>query len=419
MATEVRMPQLGLTMEWGTVEKWFKNEGDSISKGEVLLEIKTDKLTNEIESETDGVILKIFAKEGEDVPVKGLLCIIGEAGEKFEESSMSQSVNKNGEDKEDKEYKKEEKNEKKEEIKSESPLAYENQNKGRIKISPLARKTAEKMSIDYSDIKGTGPGGRIIQKDILNAKSSAKNIKNIVSQTSLKSNITLMEGDTVEELSVMRKAIANNMIKSHTEIPCVTQTMKINVSKLLEFRNKLNENRDSKFSINDFILKATSKALKINRSLLVSIGGDKIIKRAHINIGMAVALEDGLIVPVIKDADKIGLEELSNKAKELSIKARENNLNIDEYSGSTFTISNLGMYQIESFTPIINMPNAAILGVCGINEETAINETGNAYKNYIMRISLTFDHRLIDGSTAAEFQLTLKKILEEPINIII
>lgn len=418
MATEVRMPQLGLTMEWGTVEKWFKNEGDSISKGEVLLEIKTDKLTNEIESEADGVILKIFAKEGEDVPVKGLLCIIGEAGEKFEESSMSQSVNKNGEDKEDKEYK-EEKNEKKEEIKSESPLAYENQNKGRIKISPLARKTAEKMSIDYSNIKGTGPGGRIIQKDILNAKSSATNIKNIVSQTSLKSNITLMEGDTVEELSVMRKTIANNMIKSHTEIPCVTQTMKINVSKLLEFRNKLNENRDSKFSINDFILKATSKALKINRSLLVSIDGDKIIKRAHINIGMAVALEDGLIVPVIKDADKIGLEELSNKAKELSIKARENNLNIDEYSGSTFTISNLGMYQIESFTPIINMPNAAILGVCGINEETAINETGNAYKNYIMRISLTFDHRLIDGSTAAEFQLTLKKILEEPINIII
>ena len=406
MATEVRMPQLGLTMEWGTVEKWLKSEGDSIKKGEVLLEIKTDKLTNEIESEVEGVILKIFAKEGEDIPVKGLLCVIGDVGENFDESSISKSDK--AEDNNEIETK-----EINNEVKIQTERMYEND--GRIKISPLARKTAEKMSIDYINITGTGPGGRIIQRDILNAKSAS----NHISPSPLKSGILLMEGDTIEELSVIRKAVSNNMIRSHTEIPCVTQTMKINVTKLLKFRKDLNENMGLKFSVNDLILKATGKALKINRSLLVSIDGNKIIKRAHINIGMAVALEEGLIVPVIKDVDKISLEELSYQAKELAIKARENRLNIDEYSGSTFTVSNMGMYQIESFTPIINMPNAAILGVCGINEELAMNDNGDIYKNDIMRVSLTFDHRLIDGSVGAEFQLTLKKILEEPMSIII
>ena len=406
MATEVRMPQLGLTMEWGTVEKWLKSEGDSIKKGEVLLEIKTDKLTNEIESEVEGVILKIFAKEGEDVPVKGLLCVIGDVGEIFDESSISKSDK--AEDNNEIETK---------EIKNEVRIQAERmcKNNGKIKISPLARKTAEKMSIDYTNMTGTGPGGRIIQRDILNAKSAS----NHINQIQLKSGILLMEGDTIEDLSVIRKAVSNNMIRSHTEIPCVTQTMKINVTKLLKFRKDLNENMGLKFSVNDLILKATGKALKINRSLLVSIDSNKIIKRAHINIGMAVALEEGLIVPVIKDVDKISLEELSYQAKELAIKARENRLNIDEYSGSTFTVSNMGMYQIESFTPIINMPNAAILGVCGINEELAMNDNGDIYKNDIMRVSLTFDHRLIDGSVGAEFQLTLKKILEEPMSIII
>lgn len=409
MATEVRMPQLGLTMEWGTVEKWLKSEGDAVKKGEVILEIKTDKLTNELESEVDGVILKILAKEGEDIPVKGLLCIIGNVGEKIDESSISESI---------KMEKPVEKVEESKGLKNEFNIkAEKSKNNGRIKISPLAKKTAEKMSIDYINITGTGPGGRIIQNDILNAKSYSN--KNNINQATLKSNIALMEGDIVEELSAMRKAISSNMIKSHNEIPCVTQTMKINVSKLLKFRKELNENRDLKFSVNDFLLKATGKALKINRALLVSIDGDKVIKRARINIGMAVALDDGLIVPVIKDVDKISLEELSNQTKELAIKARENRLNIDEYSGSTFTVSNMGMYQIESFTPIINMPNAAILGVCGINEELYINDKGDIYKNDIMRISLTYDHRLIDGSVAAEFQFTLKNILEEPMSILI
>lgn len=409
MATEVRMPQLGLTMEWGTVEKWLKSEGDAVKKGEVILEIKTDKLTNELESEVDGVILKILAKEGEDIPVKGLLCIIGNVGEKIDESSISESI---------KMEKPVEKVEESKGLKNEFNIkAEKSKNNGRIKISPLAKKTAEKMSIDYTNITGTGPGGRIIQNDILNAKSYSN--KNNINQATLKSNIALMEGDIVEELSAMRKAISSNMIKSHNEIPCVTQTMKINVSKLLKFRKELNENRDLKFSVNDFLLKATGKALKINRALLVSIDGDKVIKRARINIGMAVALDDGLIVPVIKDVDKISLEELSNQTKELAIKARENRLNIDEYSGSTFTVSNMGMYQIESFTPIINMPNAAILGVCGINEELYINDKGDIYKNDIMRISLTYDHRLIDGSVAAEFQFTLKNILEEPMSTLI
>jgi pyruvate dehydrogenase E2 component (dihydrolipoamide acetyltransferase) len=187
----------------------------------------------------------------------------------------------------------------------------------------------------------------------------------------------------------------------------------------MEFRKQLNANRETKLSVNDFMLKAVAKALKNNKNILVSLDGDKIIKRAHVNLGMAVSMDEGLIVPVIKDADKMGIEELSAAAKDLAVRAREGKLNMDEYKGSTFTISNLGMFGVESFTPIINQPDAAILGVNTIQSELDMDDEGKVFKKQVMKISLTFDHRLLDGSAAAVFQLDIKKLLEDPINVLL
>ena len=232
-------------------------------------------------------------------------------------------------------------------------------------------------------------------------------------------SVELMDGDEVVKLSGMRKVVAERMTKSAQEIPVVTQNVKIDVTDLMAFRKKVNNELGVKYSLNDYILKATAKALRNNRHILVSIDGDKIIKRAHVNIGMAVALDDGLIVPVLKDADKMGLDEISRTAKDLAERARTNKLGMDEYKGSTFSISNLGMFGVETFDPIINQPDSGILGVCAVQDELVMDEEGNISKRQFMRISFTFDHRLIDGATAAKFELAIRELLENPMQILL
>lgn len=411
MAFEVKMPQLGLTMEEGTVTRWVKQEGDAVKAGEVILEITTDKLTSEVESEHDGVLLKIVAQEGEDIPVKGLLAYIGEAGEQAGGAPAAAPAAAPVEEAAP--------------VPAAAPVAVPVSG-GRVRISPLARKTAAKLGVDYSGIKGTGPMGRIVQKDILAAAETGKAAPAAAAAPAAPKpaaqtagSIELMEGDEVEKLSGMRKVVAERMTKSAQEIPVVTQNVKIDVTDLMAFRKKVNNELGVKYSLNDYILKATAKALRNNRHILVSIDGDKIIKRAHVNIGMAVALDDGLIVPVIKDADKMGLDEISGTAKDLAERARTNRLGMDEYKGSTFSISNLGMFGVETFDPIINQPDSGILGVCAVQDELVMDEEGNISKRQFMRISFTFDHRLIDGATAAKFELAVRELLENPMQILL
>lgn len=405
MAQEVKMPQLGLTMEEGTIETWHKKEGDKVAKGEILLEIATDKITSEIESEFDGVVLKLIAAEGEDVPVQGVIAIIGEEGEQvdtgskpadpIEESKVQESSREVA-------------------VKSET-LASVTSAGGRVKISPLAKKTAEKMGIDYTSLAGSGPGGRIIQQDVLDAKDKVV-VKEEKAPVQIVQEVK-KEGGTV--LKGMRKVVAERMLQSHLEIPPVTQNMKIDVTKLIEFRKSINETREEKkFSINDFVLKAVAKALAKNPHIMVSLIDGQIFQNSNVNIGMAVSTDTGLIVPVINDADKLSLEALSSKAKDLALRARENKLDIDEYKGSTFTVSNLGMFGVESFTPIINQPDAAILGVCSVEDELAL-EDGVVVQKKKMKISLTYDHRLLDGAVAAKFQQEIKKLLENPMEILL
>ena len=405
MAQEVKMPQLGLTMEEGTIETWHKKEGDKVAKGEILLEIATDKITSEIESEFDGVVLKLIAAEGEDVPVQGVIAIIGEEGEQvdtgskpaypIEESKVQESIREVA-------------------VKSET-LAPVTSAGGRVKISPLAKKTAEKMGIDYTSLAGSGPGGRIIQQDVLDAKDKVV-VKEEKAPVQVVQEVK-KEGGTV--LKGMRKVVAERMLQSHLEIPPVTQNMKIDVTKLIEFRKSVNETREEKkFSINDFVLKAVAKALAKNPHIMVSLIDGQIFQNSNVNIGMAVSTDTGLIVPVINDADKLSLEALSSKAKDLALRARENKLDMDEYKGSTFTVSNLGMFGVESFTPIINQPDAAILGVCSVEDELAL-EDGVVVQKKKMKISLTYDHRLLDGAVAAKFQQEIKKLLENAIEILL
>ena len=409
MAFEVKMPQLGLTMEEGTVTRWVKQEGDAVKAGEVILEITTDKLTSEVESEHDGILLKIVAQEGEDIPVKGLLAYIGEAGEQVggvPASAPAAPVEAAP-------------------VPAAAPAAVPVSG-GRVRISPLARKTAAKLGVDYSGIKGTGPMGRIVQKDILAAAETVKAAPAVAAAPAAPKpaaqtagSVELMDGDEVVKLSGMRKVVAERMTKSAQEIPVVTQNVKIDVTDLMAFRKKVNSELGVKYSLNDYILKAAAKALRNNRHILVSIDGDKIIKRAHVNIGMAVALDDGLIVPVLKDADKMGLDEISRAAKDLAERARTNKLGMDEYKGSTFSISNLGMFGVETFDPIINQPDSGILGVCAVQDELVMDEEGNISKRQFMRISFTFDHRLIDGATAAKFELAVRELLENPMQILL
>lgn len=409
MAFEVKMPQLGLTMEEGTVTKWVKQEGDTVKAGDVILEITTDKLTSEVESEHDGVLLKIVAQEGEDVPVKGVLAYIGEAGEQVGGVASAPAVAP---------------------VEKEAPVVSAASPVapvagGRIRISPLAKKTAAKLGVDYTTVAGSGPLGRIVQKDILAAAEAAKAAPAPTAQAAAekaapkKTALELMDGDEVVKLAGMRKVVSERMTKSAQEIPTVTQNVRIDVTELMAFRKKINNDLGVKYSLNDYVLKATAKALKNNKHILVSIDGDRIIKRAHVNIGMAVALEDGLIVPVIKDADKMSLGEISEAARDLAERARTNKLSMDEYKGSTFSISNLGMFGVETFNPIINQPDAGILGVCAVQDELVMDAEGNITKRQFMRISFTFDHRLIDGATAAKFELAIKELLENPMQILL
>lgn len=460
MAVEIRMPQLGLTMTEGTVGAWLKQVGDVVAKGEPILEITTDKLTSEIESETDGVLLAIIAQEYDDVPVQGILGYIGQPGEQVPAEDLEAeagiipapgpaastsgiaSAPVSGQAVVP--VSSAPASEQAAAPISSAPASQEGTIApapgGRIRISPLARKTAAKLGVDYSRTPGTGPAGRILQRDILKewetpsriqqaqasaqpspaaAQSAADTAAAMSATTGASGQLVLMEGDEVVKLTGMRKVVSERMSQSRREIPSVTQNVVIDMTALMKFRKELNTGRETRFSVNDFVLKAVAKALRQNPYLLVSLDGDRIIKRAHVNLGMAVAVDEGLIVPVIRDADRLSLEAIALAAKDLAARAREGRLQMDEYKGSTFSLSNLGMFGVETFDPIINQPDAAILGVCAISSQLAFDNAGDIYEKQTMRISLTFDHRLIDGATAAKFELAVKELLEDPMSIIL
>lgn len=272
------------------------------------------------------------------------------------------------------------------------------------RVTPLASRVAEALGVNLETVTGSGHEGKIMRDDVLKAGSLLVKKETVA-------------GSRRERISGMRRVVAERMLRSHNEIPSATITTKVDVTRLMELRKELIEQCHRKYSVNDMVLRAVALALTEHKEMLCNFEGDSVLYLDEINIGMAVSVGGGLIVPVIHHADKMSLDEISVAAKDLAVRARDNKLSVDEYKGSTFTISNLGMFGAESFTPIINQPDSAILGICAIEKELVLQE-GRVCERQVMRLCITMDHRLMDGVQAASFNLAVKEYLENPMKLV-
>lgn len=415
MAEVIRMPKMSDTMTEGVIVSWLKNVGDDIKPGDILAEVETDKATMELENFVKGTLLHIGIPAGGSVPVDALIAIVGQKGEdisallsgastaapaKAEEAkpeTTTQNITANAET---------------------SAVHSSNNEDGRVKASPLAKKIAEEKGISLNQIAGSGDGGRIVKRDVETftpAKTSA------TASSAPTINIPAVVGtESYDEVPVsqMRKVIARRLSDSLFTAPHFFLTMEINMDKVNEARKTINADGNVKISVNDFIVKAVAGALRKNPQVNSSWLGDKVRYNHHIHVGIAVAIEDGLIVPVVKFADNKSLSHISAEVKQLADKAKNKKLQPNEFEGNTFTISNLGMFGIDQFTAIINPPDACILAVGG-SKETVIVENGQMKVATVMKVTLSCDHRVVDGAVGASFLKTLKELLENPIKLLV
>ncbi|KAF2956991.1 dihydrolipoamide acetyltransferase family protein [Marinitoga sp. 38H-ov] len=406
MAEKLYMIALSPTMEKGTIIKWNKKENDSFTEGDVLCEVETDKTTMDYEATDEGTILKILVPEGGKAAVGEPIAIFGEPGEDI--SDLLEDT-----------IKEEPTNESvvvKEEINDNSlkdataSKTLENGNLDRIKISPLARKIALMKNIDISKIKGTGPGGRIIKRDVENYEpvQSVKDIKKDYTPIQVETS----DEDVVIPLSDKRRIIGERLSQSKYTAPHFYLTVSVDMSNLLENRKMLKKKYN--LSLNAFIIKIVANTLKKHRRINATLNNDSIIEFGRVDIALAVAQEDGLITPIVRNADKKGILQIDDELKILIDKAKNNKLDPEEYTNATFTISNLGSFGIDEFTAIINPPGSAILAV-GMIKETPVVENGEIVIKPIIKMTLSSDHRVIDGALAAAFMKDLKDTFENPI----
>lgn len=432
MAEIIRMPRMSDTMEEGVIVGWMKKVGEPVEPGDVLAEVETDKATMELENYHEGVLLHIGVAEG-PVPVNGILAVVGEAGEDFQ-AELQAAMDDNGTQ---------------DAAPAEAPSAAEAMKKAievpatdktpapeapsssqetqRIKASPLARSIAEEAGIDLTKISGTGDNNRIIKRDIeAYLKTASKTVATPAPAASGSEKPAVApfvfggSEDTSEEVPVsqMRKVIARRLGESKFTAPHFYLTVNIDMTNTIAARKRLNEVAPTKISFNDLVVKACAVALRLHPAINSSWLGDTIRRNAFINIGVAVAVEDGLLVPVIRHADHKSLSQINVEVRELAGKAKERRLQPDQMQGNTFTISNLGMFDIEEFTAIINPPDACILAVGTIIEKPVVRDGELAIGN-IMKVTLSCDHRVVDGATGAKFLQTVKSMLEDPIRLLV
>jgi pyruvate dehydrogenase E2 component (dihydrolipoamide acetyltransferase) len=420
MEEVVLMPRLSDTMTDGVIAGWNKNVGDTVKKGDVLAEIETDKATMELESYKNGTLLYVGAKKGEKIAVNDLLCIIGEKdkvdidaivaaakGGSVPAGSATQAAEST-----------EEKPAAESNAKPEPEQAGSASENGRVKASPLAKKLAAEKGIDLKTVQGSGDGGRITKQDIDSYKPAAKPE---VSSKPAPAVATAPAGQVSYEevpVSQMRKVIAKRLAESKFTSPHFYLTMAIDMDKVVESRAKMNETSKVKISFNDIVLKACAVALKQHPAVNSSWLGEKIRINHHINIGVAVAVEDGLLVPVVRFADTKPLSQIAAEVKEFAQKAKDKKLQPSDWEGNTFTISNLGMFGIDEFTAIINPPDACILAIGGISQVPVV-KNGAVVPGNVMKVTLSCDHRVVDGATGAAFLQTLKSLLEEPLRMLV
>ena len=410
MAEIIRMPKMSDTMEEGVIAGWLKKVGDEVKSGDILAEVETDKATMELESYDDGTLLHIGVKSGDSVPVNGVIAIIGDKGEDVDDILKNLNSTPNEEKVEDiPEEKKETKSE-------ETVIEKTNDNdRKRIKVSPLAKKLASDKGVDLSEVSGSGDGGRIVKSDIENFSGSIDSIDEKTVELP-----KIYSKESFEEIPVtqMRKTISKRLSESKFSSPHFYLTMEIDMENCINGRKKINESSERKISFNDIILKAVAVSLRKHPMVNSSLLDDKIRLNLHIHIGVAVAVDDGLLVPVIRFADNKSLSHISMEVKDLATKAKQKQLQPSDWEGNTFTISNLGMFGIDEFTAIINPNDSCILAVGGI-KNTPVIKNGEIVPGNIMKVTLSCDHRIVDGATGSAFLNTVKELIEDPIKILV
>jgi|SRR5690554_387362 len=423
-ATLITMPKMSDTMQEGTIAAWLKKEGDEIKSGDILAEVETDKATMELESYEDGILLHIGVNEGDSVEIDGVIAVIGEKGADYQTLLKAHKSNSSGAttSAQPQEEKKEEvstENTRKDKgVAPESTKSVENTSEGgRMKASPLAKKLAADKGVDISLVKGSGESGRIIKRDVENFDPSS--VKAPVAPVAEQGSVGVgQESFREEKVSQMRKVIAKRLGESKFSAPHFYLTMEIIMDKAIEARNSMNEVAPVKISFNDMVIKAAAAALRQHPKVNSAWLGDKIRYNDHIHIGMAVAVEEGLLVPVIRFADNKSLSQISQEAKSLGGKAKNKELQPKDWEGNTFTVSNLGMFGIDEFTAIINPPDACIMAVGGI-KETVLVKDGQMKIGNVMKVTLSCDHRVVDGAVGSAFLKTFKSLLEDPVRILI
>ncbi|MFM1792571.1 MAG: hypothetical protein RLZZ252_925 [Bacteroidota bacterium] len=427
MAEIVRLPKMSDTMTEGVIVKWNYKVGDSVKSGDILAEVETDKATMDMEVYAKGTILHLAVSEGDATPVDSIIAIVGAAGEDFQSllsgnNASAPSDNKVTETTTSSDA-------------SATPAttaapsiatttapsalpvtaptaANTSSNSDRLKASPLAKKLAEEKGINIQDISGSGENGRIVKKDIENYSPAAS------TNTAISAPVSGVESFHEVNVSQMRKTIASRLAESKFTAPHFYLTVEINMDKASAAREQMNAISDVKISMNDLVVKATAASLRKNPNINSSWLGSKIRYNHHIHIGVAMAVEDGLLVPVVRFADQKSLSQISSEVKEYGKKAKEKKLQPQDWAGNTFTISNLGMFGIDEFTAIINPPDACILAVGGVKETVGV-VNGEIKPVKVMKVTLSCDHRVVDGATGAQFLKTLKDYLEEPVKLLV
>ncbi len=430
MAETINMPKLGFDMAEGLLVRWVKQVGENINKGDVLAEIETDKATVEVESSASGVVLQLIVDQGTVVPVNAPIAIVGQAGEKVDTAPAPSKVESS----------------KSADEKPVLPPAGTMQTQptvvssaqgapvqqtvtvvqtGPVKASPLAKKIAKDNNVNLASLQGTGPGGRVVRKDVESAISSGnvplREQPSAVSRpsTSVSSQpVIVSHDDQVIQTTKLRQAIGRRLVESKTTIPHFYVTHEYKMDALMAMRKQANEYLPDKLSVNDFILKAVALTLRQFPNLNATIKGTEVIQFGHVNVGVAVTVPGGLMTVVVKDTDQKMLRQISAEVKTMAARAREGKVKPDDVDGSTFSTSNLGMYDVEDFIAIINPPEAAILAISSAREVPVV-ESGELKVGWRMKATISVDHRVSDGAEAAQFMQALAGFLENPVRMLV
>jgi pyruvate dehydrogenase E2 component (dihydrolipoyllysine-residue acetyltransferase) len=440
MAETISMPKLGFDMAEGTLVRWVKNEGENVNKGEVLAEIETDKATVEVESSASGVVKKLLVEAGAVVPIGDPIAIVGSADEKIDEVPEGKVAEPKAEKQTEEQAGPELKTEpeaKKESGKKEdvapqpqptttapSPVAQAAApvQEGPVKASPLAKKIAREKQVDLTHLQGTGPGGRVVRKDVEAALSSGQPAAASRQQTTqlAPSFVPVSQEDQTVQTTKLRQAIGRRLVESKQTIPHFYVTHEYKMDALMSMRKQANEYLpdNEKLSVNDFILKAVALTLRQFPNLNATIKGNEVIQFGHVNVGIAVTVPGGLLTVVVRDTDQKALRQISSEVKSMAGRAREGKIKPDDVDGSTFSTSNLGMYDVEDFIAIINPPEAAILAISSAREVPVV-DNGQVKPGWRMKATISVDHRVSDGAEAAQFMRKLAEFLENPVRMLV